>query len=70
MKKRNLKSLSLNKKSISHFNSHQLKGGLPSTVWFTLSYYLCDITVPDEEPVDTTDPDGSLSGPSGSNRHC
>lgn len=49
MKKKNLKSLTLNKRAISHFKQEEVKGGITPivpivtyTVPLTISYFLCD----------------------------
>ena len=45
MKKRNLKSLKLNKKSISNFNNEKLKGGsLSTSIEFPNGVNLCEYT--------------------------
>ncbi|WP_430412414.1 hypothetical protein [Kordia sp.] len=41
MKKRNLKSLSLNKKSISDLDLNNTKGGLPLTIHIRVSWAVC-----------------------------
>ncbi|WP_298427183.1 hypothetical protein [uncultured Kordia sp.] len=41
MKKRNLKSLNLNKKSISDLHKNSTKGGLPWTVHIKVSWAVC-----------------------------
>lgn len=44
MKKKNLKSLKLNKKSISILDEKQLKGGKEAPISFTQEW--CDISIP------------------------
>ncbi|WP_298520188.1 hypothetical protein [uncultured Kordia sp.] len=45
MKKRNLKNLKLNKRSISGLDNSQVKGGIPGLTWIctvSLSRLVCD----------------------------